>query len=272
MSDFEFKDVISSPEIPRGVCKSEKHDSLFRESCLFSISPDVKNSTLNANDGVNITDLSQLKFSPIYSPPFDDSFFDNSAINPFDSVDYSHYDRSSLLDNSDENTCHSFLKFETINEVSTDYVPKSNESPELSRENSDENEEPKDRNLSDIQKQVTPNLLLRTKIFKKKHHSCIDFPPAHWISAPVALTPNRGLVQCYSSIESEVCSLVSQVQSSNYVTTARYTPKCYIKPLDYTCSLDEIGNSSKLLNTENNLKAAVGEVRMWINKIINDDS
>ncbi|KAH8853079.1 hypothetical protein KSF78_0001311 [Schistosoma japonicum] len=247
MSDLEFKDVISSPEIPRGVCKSEKNESLFPESCLFSTSPDVKNSTLNANDGVNITDLSQLKFSPIYSPPFDDSFFDNSAIDPLDSFDYSLYDRSSLLDNSAENTFHNLLKFEIINEVSTGHTPKSEESVKFPQENSSENDEPKDQNLSDIQKRVTPNLLLRTKIFKKKHHSCIDFPPAHWVSAPVALTPNRDLVQRYSSIESEVCSLVSQVQSSNYITSTQYPPKCYIKPHDYTCPLDEISNSSKLM-------------------------
>ncbi|CAI2723591.1 unnamed protein product [Schistosoma spindalis] len=137
-----------------------------------------------------------------------------------------------------------------------------------------ENDEIKKHYSSDIQKQVTPNLLLRTKNFMKKHHSCIDTPPAHWISAPVALTPNRDLVHSCSSIENEVCSLVNQVQSTDFITSVQYAPKCYIKSLDYAPSFrtlfNEINNPPELPKFEDNLTATVSEVRTWINKIIDD--
>ncbi|CAH8442487.1 unnamed protein product [Schistosoma turkestanicum] len=263
--DFDFQDVNASPEIPRG--KSDNNDSLFRDSYQFPISPDIKNSTLNANDGVNISDVSQLKFSPIYCPSYDSSLINSNDFNLLDFSDASYENHSSLLDKSDETTCHNILKLKAIPEVSISQVSKSEESFNRSLENLTsitENDEMKKWYSSDTQKQVTPNLLLRTKNFMKMHHSCIDVPPAHWISAPVALTPNRDLVHRCSSIENEVCFLVSQVQSSDFFTSAQYTPKCYTK------SFTEINKPHSFLNFEDNGSSAVGEVRMWIKKIIDN--
>ncbi|CAH8451797.1 unnamed protein product [Schistosoma rodhaini] len=275
--DYDCEDLNSSPEIRRGLCKYDNNDSLIRDVYQFSLSPDIKNSTLNAGDGVNITDVSQLKFSPIYSPSYNSSLVDNSGFDLVDSSDASFGHRSSLLGNSDETTYQNILKLKGIPEISISHIPESEQSLERSRKSPtgfSENDEIEKRYSSDTQKQVTPNLLLRTKNFMKKHHSCVDAPPAHWISAPVALTPNRDLVHSCSSIENEVCLLVSQVQGRDFITSAQYAPKCYIKSLDYAPSIrtsfNEIGNPPKPPNFEDNLTATVSEVRIWINKIIDD--
>ncbi|CAH8451417.1 unnamed protein product [Schistosoma margrebowiei] len=271
--DYDDQDLNSSPEIRRGLCKSDNNDSLFRDLYQFPLSPDIKNSTLNAGDGVNITDVSQLKFSPIYSPSYKSSLVDNSGFDPLDSNDTSFDHRSSLFDNSDNTTYHNALKLKRIPEISISQIPESEQSRK-SLTGFSENNEIKKQYSFDIQKQVTPNLLLRTKNFMKKHHSCIDTPPAHWISAPVALTPNRDLVHSCSSIENEVCFLVNQVQSTDFITSVQYAPKCYIKSLDYSPSFrtpfNEIDNPPKLPKFEDNLTATVSEVRAWINKIIDD--
>ncbi|CAH8475110.1 unnamed protein product [Heterobilharzia americana] len=218
-------------------------------------------------------------FSPIYSLTHDEYVINHSDFVASDRCEFSYNSQhlSQVFPDYEKTYRDSGDKSCTIHEAqqkneleNKDQVKQFRQKVESAKEN-DYIEKPY---FSYMQKQATPDLLLRTKNFIMNHHSCIDVPPAHWISAPVALNVNHNLNQSYSSMGDDLFSMVNQTDSLDSSSSVPPIPKCCIQPVDYTHPIityaRRIEEPNEIPNSGDAIKDTAHEVSEWINKMMDE--
>nr|CAH8827247.1 unnamed protein product [Trichobilharzia regenti] len=234
MSDSEQNDKQGSPEVPRLTLLNENASNTLQSLYQFVASPDIKNSTVIVSDGVNIKELTQLNISPIYSPCFDSPLILHGDSNTFGIT------HQSSPKTANDGTSRKLLKkSELIGNISKIAESESfivieyslNKCKDISKRKKGTG---KKRQLSDSENEESQNLLQKTKSFMKTHHSCLDTPPEHWTSAPIALTPKHKLASSSYKILGEDSPPASPMCSPGPSSSMLHVPKYDMKQTDNT--------------------------------------
>ncbi|CAH8829625.1 unnamed protein product [Trichobilharzia szidati] len=271
MTDSKQNDEHGSPEVPRHTLLNENTIEALQSWHQLVASPDIKNSTIIVSDGVNINDITQLNLSPIYSPCFDNSLVSSGDFNICGDS------RHSSPKTANDGTSRKLLKkFEVMGDFSKSAESESeyslNKCEGISKKR---RRTGKKRHVSGLESEESPNLLQKTKTFMKTHHSCLNTPPEHWTSAPVALTPKHKPANSSYNIQGEASPPASPMCSPGPSSLMLHVPKYDMKQTDNT-EPDTTSNKSddvtEIKDSEDTAKAIEARIKDMGKRILGDKS